>query len=87
MAYQFLNCHHSDAVLLCKAFQLRQPGHSAVIIHDLDNDTCWLESRQTGQVDAGLSESCALQYSSFLGLKWKEMTGSYNIGAPRLGGD
>jgi len=87
MAYQFLNCHHSDAMLLLQSIPAQAACHSAVIIHDLDNDTCWLESRQTGQVDAGLSVSCALQYSSFLGLKWKEMTGSYNIGAPRLGGD
>jgi len=79
VADQALDGQHLQAVLLGEALELWEPGHGAVIVHDLHNHPSGLEPCQPGQVDAGLRMPRPPQNSPLFGLQGEQMAGGDNI--------
>ena len=74
-----LNGEHLQAVPLAELLQLRQPGHAAILVHDLADHPGGIEPCQPGQVDAGLGVAGSAQNPSLFGSQGKEMARGHKI--------
>ncbi|GBD17397.1 hypothetical protein HRbin26_02317 [bacterium HR26] len=69
-----------DPVSLGEALQLRLPGHGAVLVHDLADDSHRVQAGQPGQVDRGLGLAVALQDTAGAGTQREDVPGHHEIG-------
>ena len=60
-----------------KSFQLRQPRHAAVVIHDFANDAYRPAFSELSKIHCRLGVSGALQYASGAGAQWENVTRLY----------
>ena len=65
--------------------QLRQAGHRAVVVHDLDQRACGLQSGQTGQVYGRLGVSRTAQYAFVAGAQGVDVPRAAQVGGLRRG--
>lgn len=68
-----------DAMFFSKFFQLRALGHSAVFIHDLDNDSGGFVTGHTRKIATGFRMTGAGQDTAWLRDNREDMTGLDNI--------
>ena len=71
--------------LLGDLHQLRQTGHRAVLVHDLDQCACGLQSGQTGQIDGRLGVPRTAQHALVAGAQGIDMSRTAQIGGFRFG--
>ena len=76
---EFGHGQHLHLVLPAEFFQLRHPGHGAVVIHDLADDARRNESCHAGQVDGSLSLSSAHEHAALASAQGKDVSGTGQI--------
>ena len=67
VGYQVLDGDDFQTETLCYLLQLRHTGHGAVVVDNLNQCTCGLQSCQTGQIDSCLGMSGSYQYATVTG--------------------
>jgi hypothetical protein len=76
----------AQAVLSGERDQVRQPGHAAVILEDLADHRRRFQTRQFGQVAAGLGVTGAHQHATLLRHQRKDVAGLHQIAGPGITG-
>src|SRR5512139_2080423 len=69
--------HTLDAVFLREDFKIGHTGHGSVIVHDLTDDPCRLQSRQSCKVDRSFGLACTHENSPPPRSQGKDMTRGY----------
>ncbi len=75
-----------QAVCLREGLQLGQPGHRAVVVHDLNEHARRGKACQPREIADGLGVPRAHQHAAVFGNEWKDMAGRDDIGGLGVGG-
>ncbi|MNZ88693.1 hypothetical protein D3C78_1075910 [compost metagenome] len=76
-----------DPVLAREHFQVRAPGHGAVIVHHFDDHRGGRMAGQARQVAAGFGMAGAGQHAAFAGAQREDMARLHDVGGAGVGGD
>ncbi len=74
-----LNRAHLEIVFLADGFELREAGHLAVFVDDLDEDSAGVQAGEAGQIDGAFGLTCADQDAAIASAEGIDVAGADEI--------